>query len=64
MKRMPAGCASSSCVTTLDSSIDGPYAVAVDASGNVYVTNTDDQQRGGRTELRHPPSLSFRIHAL
>ena len=36
---MPAGCASSSCVTTLGGGFSDPYGVAVDASGNVYVAD-------------------------
>jgi large repetitive protein len=37
VKKMPAGCTSSSCVTTVGGGFNGPTGVAVDASGNVYV---------------------------
>jgi ribosomal protein S11 len=40
VKEMPAGCASSSCVSTLGGGFSAPYGVAVDASGNVYVADT------------------------
>ena len=36
---MPAGCASSSCVTTVGGLSTAPYGVAVDSSGNVYVAD-------------------------
>ena len=39
---MPAGCATSSCVTTLGGGFINPAGVAVDGSGNVYVANSDD----------------------
>ena len=40
VKEMPAGCASSSCVTTLGGGFNHPFGVAVDGSGNVYVADT------------------------
>jgi len=40
VEEMPAGCASSSCVTTLGGGFFQPYGVAVDGSGNVYVADT------------------------
>jgi len=40
VKEMPAGCASSSCVTTLGGGFSYPHGVAVDGSGNVYVADT------------------------
>jgi len=42
VKKMPAGCASSSCVTTLGGGFYFPTGVAVDGSGNVYVADTDN----------------------
>ena len=39
VKEMPAGCASSSCVTTLGGGFSQPIGVAVDGSGNVYVAD-------------------------
>ena len=36
---MPAGCASSSCVTTLGGGFNEPIGVAVDGAGNVYVAD-------------------------
>jgi sugar lactone lactonase YvrE len=39
VKEMPAGCASSSCVTTLGGGFNSPQSVAVDGSGNVYVAD-------------------------
>ena len=36
---MPAGCTSSSCVTTLGGGFSGPEGVAVDGAGNVYVAD-------------------------
>jgi large repetitive protein len=39
VKEMPAGCASSSCVTTLGGGFGNPFGVAVDGSGNVYVAD-------------------------
>ena len=39
VKEMPAGCASSSCVTTLGGGFSYPKGVAVDGSGNVYVAD-------------------------
>lgn len=36
---IPAGCASTSCVTTLGGGFVSPMGVAVDASGNVYVAD-------------------------
>jgi sugar lactone lactonase YvrE len=40
VKEMPAGCASSSCVTMLGGGFSLPFGVAVDRSGNVYVADT------------------------
>ena len=40
VKEMPAGCASSSCVTTLGGGFAHPSGVAVDGSGNVYVADS------------------------
>ncbi len=39
LQQMPAGCASSGCVTTLGGGFDAPFGVAVDGSGNVYVAD-------------------------
>jgi sugar lactone lactonase YvrE len=39
---MPAGCASSSCVTTLGGGFIGPYGVAVNGNGNIYVADHDN----------------------
>jgi sugar lactone lactonase YvrE len=39
VKEIPAGCASSSCVTTLGSGFSNPTGVAVDGAGNVYVAD-------------------------
>jgi len=39
VKEMPAGCASSSCVSTLGGGFNNPTGVAVDGSGNVYVAD-------------------------
>ncbi len=39
MKEIPAGCASSACVKTLGGGFNGPRSVAVDGSGNVYVSD-------------------------
>jgi sugar lactone lactonase YvrE len=39
VKEMPAGCASSSCVTTLGGGFNEPIGVAVDGAGNVYVAD-------------------------
>jgi sugar lactone lactonase YvrE len=39
VKKMPAGCATSSCVTTLGGGFSNPVSVAVDGSGNVYVAD-------------------------
>ena len=38
VKEMPPNCSSSSCVKTLGGGFGYPSGVAVDASGNVYVT--------------------------
>jgi hypothetical protein len=39
VKKIPAGCASSSCVTALGGGFSRPIGVAVDGSGNVYVAD-------------------------
>jgi len=39
VKKMPAGCVTSSCVTTLGGGFSNPVSVAVDGSGNVYVAD-------------------------
>jgi hypothetical protein len=48
VKETPAGCASSSCVTTLGGGFSNPVGVAVDGSGNVYV---GDSSSGGVKEM-------------
>ena len=42
VKRMPPGCSTSSCVTTLGGGISKPWDVAVDGSGNAYVAGLTD----------------------
>ena len=42
VEEMPAGCASSSCVTSLGGGFSEPSGVAVDGSGNVYVADNFD----------------------
>ena len=39
VKKIPAGCLTSSCVTTLGGGFYEPYSVAVDGGGNVYVAD-------------------------
>ena len=39
VKKIPPGCTSASCVTTLGGGFNGPVYPAVDGSGNVYVTD-------------------------
>ena len=39
VKKIPAGCTSSSCVTTLGGGFSEPKSVAVDGGGNVYVAD-------------------------
>jgi hypothetical protein len=39
VKEMPAGCASSSCVTTLGGGLGQTLGVAIDGAGNIYVAN-------------------------
>jgi large repetitive protein len=39
VKVMPAGCATSSCVTTVGGGFNQPFGVAVDGAGNVYVAD-------------------------
>ena len=39
MYEMPAGCASSSCVTNLGGSFHYGFSVALDNSGNLYATD-------------------------
>ena len=43
-KEMPAGCVTSSCVTTLGGGFSYPYGVAVDGAGNIYVADYLRQQ--------------------
>jgi sugar lactone lactonase YvrE len=40
VKEMPAGCATSSCVTTLGGGFRYPQGVAVDGSGDLYIADT------------------------
>jgi sugar lactone lactonase YvrE len=44
VEEMPAGCASSSCMTELGGGFNGPEGVAVDGSGNVYVADTSSSE--------------------
>jgi streptogramin lyase len=44
VKEMPAGCATSSCVTTLGGGFLDPSAVAVDGAGNIYVADTSNSK--------------------
>src|ERR1039458_2543490 len=44
VKKVPAGCTSSSCVTTLGGGFYYPFGVAVDGSGNVYVADDRDRK--------------------
>ncbi len=37
--KMPAGCASASCVTTVGGGFSEPFAIALDGGGNIYVTD-------------------------
>jgi len=55
---MPAGCASSSCVTTLGGGFASPYSVAMDGSGNVYVAETGNNVVK-EINRATPPSLAF-----
>src|SRR5215469_8004174 len=50
---MPAGCASSSCVTTLGGGFSFPIGVAVDGSGNVYVS-----AHSANTVMEMPPGCA------
>jgi len=54
---MPAGCASSSCVTKLATG-NGPYGVALDGSGNVYFCYPN-LNRVKELNRATPPSLTF-----
>jgi Bacterial Ig-like domain (group 3)/MBG domain/Putative Ig domain/NHL repeat len=40
LSEMPAGCASSTCVTTLASNIGGPTGLAIDGADDLYVSNS------------------------
>ena len=40
VKKVPHGCLTSDCVTTLGGGFSVPYGVAVDRSGNVFVADT------------------------
>jgi len=42
VEEMPAGCASSACMTTLGGGFNEPNGVAVDGSGNVIVADTEN----------------------
>jgi large repetitive protein len=42
VKKIPPGCTSASCVTTLGGGFNGPVYPAVDGGGNVYVTDSDN----------------------
>ena len=59
VKEMPAGCASSACVTTLGGGFSYPNGIAVDGSGNVYVADLTvnvsqrDSHRLCLVQLRH-----------
>jgi hypothetical protein len=44
VKKMPAGCNSSTCVATLGGGFNGPFGVAVDGAGNVYVADGSNSQ--------------------
>jgi hypothetical protein len=58
VKEFPAGCASSSCVTTLGGGFSNPYGVALDGSGNVYIADTyNDAVK--ELNAATPPTLAF-----
>ncbi len=58
VNEMPAGCASSSCVTTLGSGFSSPAGVALDGSGNVYIADQGNSAVK-QLNLTSPPSLVF-----
>jgi streptogramin lyase len=39
VKKIPAGCSTSSCVTTIGGGFSSPYGIAVDGAGNVWVAD-------------------------
>jgi hypothetical protein len=59
IKEMPAGCASSACVTQL-ASIGYPAGLAIDGAGDLYVANGTEVLAGGSyaTSFSLPPSIS------
>ena len=58
LKEMSPGCMSSACVTTLGYPAD-PMGVAVDGSGNVYITESTQKAAVLEVPFATPPNLSF-----
>jgi hypothetical protein len=56
LKQMPAGCASSTCVTTLGS-FTQVAGLALDGSGNLYISQTSNQVN--KLDRATPPSIGF-----